>query len=216
MASYQELILKNERYASTFDKGNLPLPPSKKLVVVTCMDARIDPAAQLQINLGEAHVIRNAGGSAKEALRSIVISQRLLGTTEVAVFHHTNCGMLTFTNDDIRQKVKAEEPGNIAVAEAIDKIDFLTFPNLKESVQDDIHYLKESKLLKEGTHLSGWIYDVTTGKISLDRTCNRTRNCLVTITCICILKNVYRLILEATLPCCTTVNLNGRAIPDLS
>lgn len=129
-----------------------------------------------------------------------MISQRLLGTTEVAVFHHTDCGMLTFTNDDIRQKVKAEETGNAVVSEAIDKIDFLTFPNLKESVQDDIHYLKGTKLLKEGTHLSGWIYDVTTGKvcdscnlmitkerslmqrISSDHSCNRTRNFVMTIT----------------------------------
>jgi len=166
MATHQELSLKNELYATTFDKGDLPLPPSKKLIIVTCMDARIDPAAHLQISLGEAHVIRNAGGSAKEALRSIVISQRLLGTTEIAVFHHTDCGMLTFTNDDIRHKVKTEEPGNVVVAEAVDKIDFLPFPNLKESVKDDIQFLKGSQLLKQGTHLSGWIYDVTTGKIA--------------------------------------------------
>ena len=144
------------------------------------------PAAQLQINLGEAHVIRNAGGSAyvnlflieshqllnyfasKEALRSIVISQRLLGTTEIAVFHHTDCGMLTFTNDDIRHKVKTEEPGNVVVAEAVDKIDFLPFPKLEESVKDDIDYLKGSKLLKKDTHVSGWIYDVTNGKVCLE------------------------------------------------
>ena len=104
----------------------------------------------------------------KEALRSIVISQRLLGTTEIAVFHHTDCGMLTFTNDDIRHKVKTEEPGNAVVAEAVDKIDFLPFPHLEESVKDDVEYLKESKLLKKGTHLSGWIYDVTQGKVCLD------------------------------------------------
>jgi carbonic anhydrase len=101
----------------------------------------------------------------KEALRSIVISQRLLGTTEIAVFHHTDCGMLTFTNDDIRHKVKTEEPGNVVVAEAVDKIDFLTFPHLEESVKDDVDFLKASKLLKNGTHLSGWIYDVTNGKV---------------------------------------------------
>ena len=101
----------------------------------------------------------------KEALRSIVISQRLLGTTEIAIFHHTDCGMLTFTNDDIRHKVKTEEPGNVVVADAVDKIDFLPFPNLKESVKDDVEFLKGSKLLKKGTHLSGWIYDVTSGKV---------------------------------------------------
>ena len=97
-----------------------------------------------------------------------MISQRLLGTTEIAVFHHTDCGMLTFTNDDIRHKVKTEEPGNVVVAEAVDKIDFLPFPNLKESVKDDVVFLKGSGLLKKGTHLSGWIYDVTNGKVSLE------------------------------------------------
>jgi carbonic anhydrase len=94
-----------------------------------------------------------------------VISQRLLGTTEIAIFHHTDCGMLTFTNDDIRHKVKTEEPGNAAVAEAVDKIDFLPFPELEQSVRDDVNLLKESQLLKAGTHLSGWIYDVTSGKV---------------------------------------------------
>lgn len=94
-----------------------------------------------------------------------MISQRLLGTTEIAVFHHTDCGMLTFTNDDIRRKVKNEEPGKAAVAEAVDNIDFLPFPDLKESVKDDINFLKGSQLLKGGTNLSGWIYDVTTGKV---------------------------------------------------
>lgn len=103
--------------------------------------------------------------SSKEALRSILISQRLLGTTEVAVFHHTDCGMLTFTNDVIRHKIKAEEQGNVVVAEAVDKIDFLTLSNLEESVKDDIQFLKGSQLLKQGTHLSGWIYDVTSGKV---------------------------------------------------
>ena len=106
--------------------------------------------------------------TSKDALRSIIISQRLLGTTEIAVFHHTDCGMLTFTNDDIRHKVKTEEPGNVVVAEAVDKIDFLPFPKLEESVRDDVVFLKESQLLKKGTHLSGWIYDVTSGKVCLE------------------------------------------------
>ncbi|KAF8975805.1 carbonic anhydrase, partial [Cyathus striatus] len=86
MSAQQEFLKKNEAYVAAFDKGHLSLPPSKKLTVVTCMDARIDPAASLGIELGEAHVIRNAGGSARDALRSIVISQRLLGTREVAIF----------------------------------------------------------------------------------------------------------------------------------
>lgn len=97
-----------------------------------------------------------------------MISQRLLGTTDVAVFHHTDCGMLTFTNDVIRHKVKTEESGNVVVAKAVDDIDFLTFPKLEESVKDDVDYLKGSQLLKKGTHLSGWVYDVTNGKVCLE------------------------------------------------
>ncbi|CAA7259954.1 unnamed protein product [Cyclocybe aegerita] len=165
MSAHQDFIPGNELYVSTFDKGHLPLPPSKKVAVVTCMDARIEPATQLGINLGEAHVIRNAGGSAKEALRSVVISQRLLGTREVAVFHHTDCGMLTFTNEQLHDKVKAEAPGNAAVAAAVDAIDFLPFSQLEESVKEDVKFLKENPLLLEGTNLTGWVYDVTTGKV---------------------------------------------------
>ena len=103
--------------------------------------------------------------SSKEALRSIIISQRLLGTKEVAVFHHTDCGMLTFTNDDIRAKVKAEEPGNAVAAQTVDNIDFLTFPVLDQSVLADVEFLKNSKVLVSGTKVSGWIYDVRTGKV---------------------------------------------------
>ncbi|KAJ3509802.1 hypothetical protein NLJ89_g5025 [Agrocybe chaxingu] len=164
MSAHQDFIPGNELYVSTFDKGHLPLPPSKKVAVVTCMDARIEPATQLGINLGEAHVIRNAGGSAKEALRSVVISQRLLGTREVAVFHHTDCGMLTFTNEQLHEKVKAEAPGNAAVAAAVDAIDFLPFSQLEESVKEDVAFLKENPLILDGTILTGWVYDVTTGK----------------------------------------------------
>ncbi|KAF8973688.1 carbonic anhydrase [Flammula alnicola] len=165
MSVHQHFVSLNENYVSSFNKGDLPMPPSKKVAVVTCMDARIEPASQLGINLGEAHVIRNAGGLAKEALRSIVISQRLLGTREVAVFHHTDCGMLTFTNETIREKVKSEEAGNAAVAELVDEIDFLPFPEVEESVKNDLKFLKDSPLLLEGTTFSGWVYDVKTGKV---------------------------------------------------
>ncbi|KIM40759.1 hypothetical protein M413DRAFT_446145 [Hebeloma cylindrosporum] len=165
MSVHREFVPNNEKYVSSFDKGHLALPPARHLTVVTCMDARIEPASQLGINLGDAHVIRNAGGSTKEALRSIVISQRLLGTREVAVFHHTGCGMLTFTNEHLRDKVKSEAPGNEVVAKAVDSIDFLPFPQLEESVKADVKFLKENPLLLEGTTVTGWTYDVTTGKI---------------------------------------------------
>ncbi|KAF8912965.1 carbonic anhydrase [Gymnopilus junonius] len=165
MPNHENFPSLNESYASSFDKGDLPLPPSKHLTVVTCMDARVEPASQLGINLGEANVIRNAGGSAKDALRSIVISQRLLGTREIAVFHHTGCGMLTFTNESIRDKVKSEAPGDSTVAQAVDDIDFLAFSQVEKSVKDDVNFLKGNPLVLKDTELTGWIYDVATGKV---------------------------------------------------
>ncbi|TFK36814.1 carbonic anhydrase [Crucibulum laeve] len=165
MSAHEAYASNNEKYASTFDKGGLPLPPSKQVAVVTCMDARIDPAAQLGINLGEAHVIRNAGGSAKEALRSIVISQRLLQTREVILFHHTDCGMLTFSTNDLRTIVKNASEGDASVAEAVDQIDFLEFGDLEESVKSDVKFLKENNLVLPGTKITGWVHDVKTGKI---------------------------------------------------
>ncbi|RDB29010.1 hypothetical protein Hypma_015176 [Hypsizygus marmoreus] len=164
MSVHLEFLKKNEQYVADFDKGHLPLPPAKKYTVVTCMDARVEPARQLGIELGDAHVIRNAGGSAKDALRSVVISQRLLGTREIAVFHHTDCGMLTFLTNDLRSLVKAAEPGNAAVAEAVDKIEFLEFADVEESVKADVKFLQENPLVLKGTTVTGWTYDVTTGK----------------------------------------------------
>ncbi|CAA7264004.1 unnamed protein product [Cyclocybe aegerita] len=122
------------------------------------------PAALLGMNLGETHIIRNGGGSAKEALRNIIISQRQLGTREIAVFHHTDCGMLTFTNEQLHDKVKAEAPGNAAVAAAVDAIDFLPFSYVEESGKEEVKFLKESPLVLEGTVLTGWVHDLTTGK----------------------------------------------------
>ncbi|KJA25765.1 hypothetical protein HYPSUDRAFT_37235 [Hypholoma sublateritium FD-334 SS-4] len=166
MAYHEKIADLNGKYAASFDKGDLPLPPSKKVIVLTCMDARVEPASQLGINLGEAHVIRNAGGLAKDALRSIVISQRLLGTREVAIFHHTDCGMLTFTNEVIRDQVKSEEAGNAAIVSAVDSIDFLPFPDLVQSVKDDVKFVKENPLVLDGTTVTGWTYDVRTGKVA--------------------------------------------------
>ncbi|KZP32281.1 carbonic anhydrase [Athelia psychrophila] len=151
---------------STFgDKGKLVLPPAKQLTIVTCMDARIDPAASLGIPEGDAHIIRNAGGSAKDALRSIVISQRLLGTREVAVFHHTNCGMLTFSTDQLRGIVKDAAPGDAAVAKQVDEIEFLEFSDIHAAVKSDVEFLKASPLVLKETEITGWTYDVETGKI---------------------------------------------------
>ncbi len=128
MATADEITAANERYAQQFQKegnGSLPMPPGRHLAVITCMDARLDPARFLGLHEGDAHVIRNAGGRADDdALRSLVISQELLGTEEVLLIHHTDCGMITFTNEQLRQKLKdryGKDPGNV---------DYLPFSNL--------------------------------------------------------------------------------------
>ncbi|KAI0344152.1 carbonic anhydrase [Trametopsis cervina] len=165
MTVAESFVANNAPYAENFgDKSKLPLPPAKKLAIVTCMDARINVYGELGIHEGDAHIIRNAGGSAKDALRSIIISQRLLGTREIAVFHHTDCGMLTFTTPQLRDIVKSstDDP---AVAHAVDHIDFLEFPEIEQSVKDDVQYLKESKLVLPETTITGWVYEVGTGKI---------------------------------------------------
>ncbi|KAG5636856.1 hypothetical protein H0H81_006608 [Sphagnurus paluster] len=159
MAAHLDFPTSNGKYAEMFDKGELALLPTKKYIVVTCMDAHVD------IKLGDAHIICNASGSVKEALRSIVISQRLLGTHEVAVFHHTGCGMLLFSTDHLCTLVKDAEPENLTIGEAVNKIDFLEFGDLEESVKRDVKFLQENPLLLKETKVSGWIYDVATGRI---------------------------------------------------
>ncbi|KAJ7682294.1 carbonic anhydrase [Mycena polygramma] len=164
---HTEFAKRNEEYVASFgDKGNLAMPPAKKLAIVTCMDARLDPAAHLGIKEGDAHIIRNAGGIAKDALRSLIISQRLLGTREIAVFHHTDCGMLTFATEQLRSIVKDSAKGNATVAARVDAIDFLEFKNVEESVKEDVAWLKSEPLLLPGTPVTGWIYDVKSGNVS--------------------------------------------------
>lgn len=155
------LVAANETYAGSFTKGDLPMPPARKLAIVTCMDARVDPARCLGLEEGDAHVIRNAGGLVTEdAIRSLVISHWLLGTQEFAVVAHTDCGMLTFSNDDLRSKLRDE-----AGADASD-LDFRPFPNLEESVRASLRAIRESPLLPDGLDVSGWIYDVECGRIT--------------------------------------------------
>jgi carbonic anhydrase len=160
MATTDELLAANERYAARFDKGHLPLPPARRVAIVTCMDARIDPAKALGLSEGDAHVIRNAGGRAHEALRSLVISQRLLGTREVVVIHHTDCGMLTFTDDELRGKVREELGADAS------HIAFLPFKDLGASVRQDVAYLRASPLIPEDVPIRGFVYDVRTGTVS--------------------------------------------------
>ncbi len=160
MAIVQEFLKANDAYASTFEEGHLPMPPARRVVVLTCMDARLHPARFLGLELGDAHVIRNAGGRASEdALRSLVISQQLLGTNTVVVIHHTDCGMLTFSNEDLRTKVRQELGANA------DHIDFLPFKDLEQSVRDDVATIKNSPLIPKNIEVSGFIYDVRSGRL---------------------------------------------------
>jgi carbonic anhydrase len=132
---------------------------------VTCMDARIDPAAAYGINLGDAHVIRNAGGNARDALRSIIISNQLLGTNEIILIKHTGCGMLTFKNEDALALV--EKNLGKEARDELSGLDFQPFSDLDGAVKDDVAYLKDSKAVADSTKISGWVYDVETGKVRL-------------------------------------------------
>jgi carbonic anhydrase len=164
MSVADEIVKANTTYAQSFNKGDAAMPPKRHVAIVTCMDARILPTAAFGLDLGDAHVIRNAGGRAADALRSLVISQRLLGTTEVVVVHHTDCGMLTFTNDDIKRKI-ADELGPRA-ASASTEIDFLPFPDVSQSVRDDVAFLRASPLIPQTTVIRGFVYDVRTGRLA--------------------------------------------------
>ncbi|KAI1100385.1 carbonate dehydratase [Jackrogersella minutella] len=157
------LLEKNNEYASSFTKGHLALPPAKHYLILTCMDARLDPAAAFGIDLGDAHVIRNAGASARDAQRSIIISEQLLGTKEILLIKHTGCGMLTFSNEDAHGLVK-KNLGPSAAAE-IATLDFLPFGNLEDAVREDISFLKGSATVPDDVIISGWIYEVETGKV---------------------------------------------------
>ncbi|KAJ5168487.1 uncharacterized protein N7482_004081 [Penicillium canariense] len=158
MSVAAEFEAANASYAASFKKGDLALPPQRKVAIVACMDARLDTARALGLEEGDAHVIRNAGGRVTDALRSIVISQQLLGTREIIIVHHTDCGMLTFTDDVIRNKIRSELKQNA------DHIAFLPFGDLKQSVLDDIQILKESPLVLD-VPITGYLYEVETGKI---------------------------------------------------
>src|SRR5579859_5993416 len=159
MAVIQEFLKANEAYASNFQKGSLPLPPGRKVAVLACMDARLDPARILGLEEGDAHVIRNAGGRAADALRSLIISEQLLGTNTIVIIHHTDCGMLTFTDEDIHSKIKQELHADA------DYIAFLPFKNLEQSVRDDIAFLRSSPLIPDNIEIKGFIYDVRSGKL---------------------------------------------------
>ncbi|MGC2206917.1 MAG: carbonic anhydrase [Candidatus Dormiibacterota bacterium] len=155
-----QVLINNSLYADAFTKGDLPLPPRLKLAVLACMDARLDVHKILGLDEGDAHVIRNAGGVATDdAIRSLVISQRLLGTEEIVLLHHTDCGMLTFRDDDVKRQI--EEETGIRPAFALE-----AFPDLAQDVRQSIRRIIESPFIPRKASVRGFIYDVKSGRVS--------------------------------------------------
>jgi carbonic anhydrase len=158
MSTTDELLASAEDYGASFDKGDLPMPPGRKIAIVACMDARLNPYGLLGLSEGDAHVIRNAGGVVTEdAIRSLAISQRLLGTEEIVLIHHTDCGMLTFKDDDFKAAVEADtglRPSWAAEA----------FPDLDADVAQSIARVKASPFIVH-KNVRGFVYEVETGKL---------------------------------------------------
>lgn len=158
MTVTDDYLANNAEYAKSF-QGPLPLPPSKHVAVVACMDARLDVHSLLGIEEGEAHVIRNAGGVVTDdAIRSLAISQRLLGTNEIILIHHTDCGMLTFTDDDFKRAIQDETGVKPPWSPE-------AFPNLAEDVRQSLHRIKNSPFVTKHTSARGFIFDVATGRL---------------------------------------------------
>ncbi|MDR3205529.1 MAG: carbonic anhydrase [Candidatus Methanoplasma sp.] len=175
----KEVLAANKKYAADFgDKGSLPLPPGRKFAILTCMDARLDPAKYAGLSEGDAHVIRNAGGRASEdGIRSLIISHKLLGTQEWFIIHHTDCGMLTFSNQviwdllsesletaefDGKKWRNAKKEGG---SEYGQYINFLPFGNLEKSVADDVRKVRNHPLVPKNIPIYGYTYDVKTGRL---------------------------------------------------
>jgi carbonic anhydrase len=155
-----KLLQANEEFAGSFDRGSLAIAPAKPVLVLTCIDARVDPGPILGLGVGDAHVIRNAGGrTTDDAIRSATISSWLLGTREFVVLHHTDCGMTKFTDEDLHGKI------HDATGVDVSDQEYLAFADPEESLRDDVARLRGVETLPEGVTVSGWIYDVRTGRI---------------------------------------------------
>ncbi len=160
MAVIDDLLNNNTGYTESFDKGDAPLPPGLQLAVVACMDARLDTHALLGIGVGDAHVIRNAGGVVTDdAIRSLTISQRLLGTTSIMLIHHTDCGMLTFRDDAVKDSIVADT--GIRPAFALE-----AFGDLDGDIRQSIARIQASPFIPNKDDIRGFVYDCTTGKLN--------------------------------------------------
>ncbi|MDP9074706.1 MAG: carbonic anhydrase [Actinomycetota bacterium] len=159
MSVTDQLLDNNATYAVNFTKGDLAMPPAKKTAVLACMDARLDPARVLGLEEGDAHVIRNAGGVVSEdAIRSLVISQRLLGTEEIILIHHTDCGMVTFSDDAVKDQI--EQDTGIRPSFALE-----AFPDAEADVRQSIARIKANPFIPNKDHIRGFVYEVESGKL---------------------------------------------------
>ncbi|MDX6644363.1 MAG: carbonic anhydrase [Miltoncostaeaceae bacterium] len=159
MSATEEFLKNAETYAAGFDKGSLPMPPGRKVAVVACMDARLNPYGLLGLQEGDAHVIRNAGGVVTDdEIRSLAISQRLLGTEEIILIHHTDCGMLTFTDDDFKASIQADT--GIKPEWAVE-----TFKDLDDDVRQSIARIKASPFIPHKDAIRGFVYQVEDGSL---------------------------------------------------
>ena len=159
MSVTEELLHNNEAYAESFEKGDLPLPPARGVAVVACMDARLDVHKILGLEEGDAHVIRNAGGViTDDEVRSLTISQRLLGTREVILIHHTDCGMLTFSDDELKAEIH-EEVGMKP------HFSMESFSDLEEDVRQSVARIQTSPFIPHKESVRGFIYEVETGRL---------------------------------------------------
>lgn len=162
MSVTDEVLAANGEYARNFRLGHLPMPPARKLAIVACMDARLSIEPMLGLKTGEAHIIRNAGGIVTEdALRSLVISQQLLGTNEVVIINHTDCGMVTFKDEDLRAKLLAQT-GTATIAPA----HFHAFADTEENVRQQIQKVASHPWIPRNIPVRGFIYDVKTGRLT--------------------------------------------------
>jgi carbonic anhydrase len=154
------LLAGNGRFAEGFDKGDAQLPPNMPVAVLTCIDARLHPERFLGVDIGDIHVIRNAGGRATDdALRSLIISSQLLGTRQLMVIHHTDCGMLTFNNEDVWSKLETESGSSAR------DIDFMPFTDVEDSARQDVRTIRSNPFLPDDAEVTGWVYDVRTGRL---------------------------------------------------
>ena len=159
-ALVEELLENNAAYADGFDKGDLPVPPAKKVAVITCMDARIDVHEILGLKEGDAHVIRNAGGVVTDdVIRSLTISQRMIGTEEIVLIHHTRCALMSVGNDEIKERI--ERDVGVEPPFAIE-----SYASLEDSLSRSIDRIKESPFIQHRDRIHSFVYDVETGVLT--------------------------------------------------